>query len=1028
MSSSYVNMTFQVCASFNDTCSQGYACSNNSAVPQTLLPDAELGICETCMEGEYCPGSAANWNRTRTANLCSAGYFCLYPPLKYPCPPGMFCHEAFPLGYPCVPGSVCEWPAPDGSQGGAKDQSICPAGYFCPLSTTKVQCPDGYYCKSGFEIPAPCPLLGICSTSSSDPNAPGAKFPNLLGRAIVSTAAVLLVVIIYWKILLGIVRCCQRRANRNFAKNKIVGQFMKAASKDKVFPSLTSKSQRHSISFEKISLSIPRHGLVVENVTGSFPHSSMCAIMGPSGSGKSSLLNAITGKASYGTTTGDLFINGFKIESLSEYKELIGFVPQDDIVYSRLTVRENLEYSALLRLPAKWTVSSKLNVVDDVIRALQLSRVANNVVGDVEKRGISGGQKKRVNIGVEMVAFPDVLFLDGELLFTFIFVEFFYLEPTSGLDATASIEVLSSLKYFSRLGVTVVAVIHQPRYSIFQMFDKVLLLAPGGKTVFLGSPQDAMRYFIAIGYVFPERSNAADFLLDIISGSVPLPEKPDFSVDDLVRIWTTHAERKLWAGDSKQQDFGVNGVSSEPEKRAALFITTLNSERKEADIEPEEDFTDSDSVERVIERMASKTGSQSIDLKELVEDILGEKNSSAVKEVKKLLSLKSDIVSVEEIKANLKNLKNSMEIAAVDGNVVIDKQMTHRRIPSFCRSLSLMLSRDIILVSRDQDSFRFDVFILIFFAAIVGNVYGGDWQFADLNLIVLLCTLSLGLLGANSSLRVFGADRLVFYREAESGVNVPSYYWSKFLVSSFDCIVNPFIFLVVFYNIIVPEASFASIYAIFVFLYFNGAGYAFLFSSMFEPQTALIISVIVPLIMGGLFSGIFPQLKTFSGFMRSLSDLSFTRWSAEAFLIFESAYLLNSPWTVYFPVDLLYFSGGYQFSGSQLLLDFFMLFVLGVLLRILTAVTIRVKTSQSSKLRRLKKWLSYNSPSFTFPKVSWKSKASRKSSQYLSTEHANNASIQMLQSPLLDENPISETSMSREGSILRNSRVLQSSQ
>jgi hypothetical protein len=300
-------------------------------------------------------------------------------------------------------------------------------------------------------------------------------------------------------------------------------------------------------------------------------------------------------------------------------------------------------------------------------------------------------------------------------------------------------------------------------------------------------------------------------------------------------------------------------------------------------------------------------------------------------------------------------LKHSMEIAVSQEEVVVDKQMAHRKTPKFCRSFWLMLSRDVVLVSRDQDSLRFDIFTLIFFAAVVGNVYGGDWQFTDLNLIVLLCTLAMGLLAANSSLRVFGADRLVFFREAASGINVHSYYWSKFLVSLFDCCVNPFVFLAVFYNIIVPEASFGAVYAVFVFLYFNGAGFAFLFSSIFEPQTALIVSVIVPLLMGGLFSGIFPQLKTFSGFVRVLSHFSFTRWSAEAFLILESFFLKAYPWTMHFPVDLMYFSQGYIFSFPQLLLDFLMLFVLGVLLRILTAVALTVKTSTNPRLRRVKK-------------------------------------------------------------------------
>ena len=118
-------------------------------------------------------------------------------------------------------------------------------------------------------------------------------------------------------------------------------------------------------------------------------------------------------------------------------------------------VRENLIFSASLRLPAGTSEERKEALVDDAITLLGLRHVQDIVVGTTEQRGISGGQLKRVNIGLELVADPTLLFLD---------------EPTSGLDSTASLEVLGALRALSRLGVTVVTVIHQPRYSIFAMW------------------------------------------------------------------------------------------------------------------------------------------------------------------------------------------------------------------------------------------------------------------------------------------------------------------------------------------------------------------------------------------------------------------------------------------------------------------------------------------------------------------------------------------------------------------------------
>jgi|TARA_B110000977_G_C10910759_1_gene429153 ABC-type multidrug transport system ATPase subunit len=143
--------------------------------------------------------------------------------------------------------------------------------------------------------------------------------------------------------------------------------------------------------------------------------------------------------------------------------------------------------------------------VDEVLDMLQIGHVQHSIVGSVEKRGISGGQRKRVNIGLELVADPDVLFLD---------------EPTSGLDSTSAEIILAALKDLSRLGRTIIMVIHQPRYSIFASMDNVIFLGPGGKTVYSGSPLDATDYFEMLGFFAPPAVNRADFFMDVIGGKI----------------------------------------------------------------------------------------------------------------------------------------------------------------------------------------------------------------------------------------------------------------------------------------------------------------------------------------------------------------------------------------------------------------------------------------------------------------------------------------------------------------------------
>ena len=128
-------------------------------------------------------------------------------------------------------------------------------------------------------------------------------------------------------------------------------------------------------------------------------------------------------------------------------------------------------FASHLRQPNK-TDEDHYLIIEGVIELLELGHVRNVVVGSVDNRGISGGQRKRVNIGLELVADPSVLFLD---------------EPTSGLDSTSAKIVMSALKDLANLGMTVIAVIHQPRFSIFALFDQLLLLGKGGATVYNGS-------------------------------------------------------------------------------------------------------------------------------------------------------------------------------------------------------------------------------------------------------------------------------------------------------------------------------------------------------------------------------------------------------------------------------------------------------------------------------------------------------------------------------------------------------------
>ncbi|KAG0474724.1 hypothetical protein HPP92_014410 [Vanilla planifolia] len=160
-----------------------------------------------------------------------------------------------------------------------------------------------------------------------------------------------------------------------------------------------------------------------------------------------------------------------------------------------------------LRLSADLLKADKVLVVERVIESLGLQAIRDSLVGTVEKRGISGGQRKRVNVGIEMVMEPSLLILD---------------EPTSGLDSASSLLLLKALRREALEGVNICMVVHQPSYTLYKMFDDLILLAKGGLTVYHGSVKKVEEYFSGLGINVPDRVNPPDYYIDILEGMVKL--------------------------------------------------------------------------------------------------------------------------------------------------------------------------------------------------------------------------------------------------------------------------------------------------------------------------------------------------------------------------------------------------------------------------------------------------------------------------------------------------------------------------
>jgi ABC-type multidrug transport system ATPase subunit/uncharacterized tellurite resistance protein B-like protein len=204
----------------------------------------------------------------------------------------------------------------------------------------------------------------------------------------------------------------------------------------------------------------------------------LIAIMGPSGSGKSTLLNVINGN--YGPSSGSVLFNGVDIHKQNQFvKPYFGYVPQDDLLVEDLTVFQNLYFSALLSLP-ELTSEEVGKRVDKLLLELGLFHVRNLKVGSSLSKTISGGQRKRLNISLELIRQPAVLFVD---------------EPTSGLSSRDSDNIMSLLRELCFKGTIIFTVIHQPSSDIYKLFDQLILLDVGGYAIFHGNPIEAVSYF-----------------------------------------------------------------------------------------------------------------------------------------------------------------------------------------------------------------------------------------------------------------------------------------------------------------------------------------------------------------------------------------------------------------------------------------------------------------------------------------------------------------------------------------------------
>lgn len=522
---------------------------------------------------------------------------------------------------------------------------------------------------------------------------------------------------------------------------------------------------------------------ILSNIHGICHPGEVTAIMGASGAGKTTFLDILARKNKRGQVSGNFFVNGEKVSDVN-YKNVVGFVDQEDTMLPTLTVHETILNSALLRLPRHMGRAAKEQRVYEVEKELGIHHIRDSLIGSEEGkgRGISGGEKRRVGIACELVTSPSILFLD---------------EPTSGLDAFNAYNVIECLvtlaKTYKR---TVIFTIHQPRSNIVALFDRLVLLAQG-KTVYSGPFSQCQGYFDSIGYECPPGFNIADYLVDLTmhAGAISYMDDGTIPADAAsVGPSSTRAVKSVASisGNSTGEDSGAEqGPSGRPKNLRKDSVRAqqeraLFTRRKTADTAASSDAGGEDVGS--FRLLANPTGSRSSQLPEDLHDlppsaVTGTDLDTLVKAFAQSGIQNSTREEIQQAvsSAGAANGQNGGNVNSITNSAV---GRGHARI-GFTRQLIILSKRTWTNLYRNPMLMLTHYAIAIVLAVFAGYLfYGLTVEIKGFQNRMGLFFFLLALFGFSTltSLTVFAPERLLFVRERANGYYHPlAYFISKVL-------------------------------------------------------------------------------------------------------------------------------------------------------------------------------------------------------------------------------------------------------
>ena len=326
---------------------------------------------------------------------------------------------------------------------------------------------------------------------------------------------------------------------------------------------VTSKMEKVStgttFSWHHVNYQVPFKGgplHLLNDISGIVKPGHLTALMGSSGAGKTTLLDVLSRRKTIGKVEGRMYLNGEAL--LSDFERITGYCEQMDIHQPAVTVRESLRFSAYLRQDPSVPKEEKDEYVEQIIQLLEMDDIADAQIGEVEKgAGISVEERKRLTIGVELVAKPKLIFLD---------------EPTSGLDAQSSYNIVRFIRKLADAGWPVLCTIHQPSSILFEHFDHLLLLVRGGRTAYYGEigpdARTMINYFESHGgpKCAPD-ANPAEYILEVVGAGTAGKAKRDWA-----DVWANSNEAKAL---KEELDTIDSTAIQHPDRKALTYATSF---------------------------------------------------------------------------------------------------------------------------------------------------------------------------------------------------------------------------------------------------------------------------------------------------------------------------------------------------------------------------------------------------------------------------------------------------------------------